>query len=165
MKAYTHLSILEREMIAKGLYQGKCLSELARIMKRSKSTLSRELRRNQSDSDYSPATSQLLYEQRRLKSKRKKLLEDLHHKAYVQSKIIHESWSPEQLAARLKYEKKSWQISYATIYRAIHCGELDVGKQAIKKHLRHKGKRRKSTSEEEKRGKFVISMPITKRSP
>ncbi|MDR0200176.1 MAG: helix-turn-helix domain-containing protein [Streptococcaceae bacterium] len=39
MRTYTHLSILEREMLARGIVQGNSLSEIARMMRRSKSTL------------------------------------------------------------------------------------------------------------------------------
>ena len=43
---YTHLTPFEREKILFFLAEGKSITEIARLLKRSKSTISRELRRN-----------------------------------------------------------------------------------------------------------------------
>lgn len=43
---YTHLTPFEREKILFFLTDGKSVTEIAHLLKRSKSTLSRELRRN-----------------------------------------------------------------------------------------------------------------------
>ena len=43
---YTHLTPFEREKILFFLAEGKSITEIAHLLKRSKSTISRELRRN-----------------------------------------------------------------------------------------------------------------------
>ena len=55
MSHYTHLSIEERESLLLSIGAGKTLREIARILQRSPSTLSRELKRNcENREDYSP---------------------------------------------------------------------------------------------------------------
>lgn len=43
---YTHLTTFEREQILFFLAESKSITEIAHLLKRSKSTISRELRRN-----------------------------------------------------------------------------------------------------------------------
>lgn len=47
--SYKHLSITERELLLIHLTQGKSLCQIAKILGRNKSTISRELARNSSD--------------------------------------------------------------------------------------------------------------------
>jgi IS30 family transposase len=46
MDKYSHLSTEERLTICQGIHEGRSLADIARSLGRSKSTLSRELRRN-----------------------------------------------------------------------------------------------------------------------
>ncbi len=66
---YTHLTPFEQEKILFFLAEGTSITEIARLLKRSKSTISRELRRNAAPVDqpmpYCPLTAQALYKQRR----------------------------------------------------------------------------------------------------
>ena len=66
---YTHLTPFEREKILFFLAEGKSITEIAHLLKRSKSTISRELRRNAAPAGqpitYCPLTAQALYKQRR----------------------------------------------------------------------------------------------------
>lgn len=66
---YTRLTPFEREKILFFLAEGKSITEIAHLLKRSKSTISRELRRNAAPVDqpmpYCPLTAQALYKQRR----------------------------------------------------------------------------------------------------
>jgi len=62
---YTHLTPFEREKILFFLAEGKSITEIAHLLKRSKSTISRELRRNAVPVDHCPLTAQALYKQRR----------------------------------------------------------------------------------------------------
>lgn len=39
--------------------------------------------------------------------------------------LIEQQWLPEQISNRLKLEQSSIQISFPTIYRAIHSGKFD----------------------------------------
>ena len=66
---YTHLTPFEREKILFFLAEGKSITEIAHLLNRSKSTISREFRRNAVPAaqpmSYCPLTAQALYQQRR----------------------------------------------------------------------------------------------------
>ena len=66
---YTHLTPFEREKILFFLAEGKSITEIAHLLNRSKSTISRELLRNAAPADkpmsYCPLTAQAHYKQSR----------------------------------------------------------------------------------------------------
>lgn len=66
---YTHLTPFEREKILFFPAEGKSITEIAHLLSRNKSTISRELRRNVAPADqamsYCPLTAHALYKQRR----------------------------------------------------------------------------------------------------
>ena len=60
MRQYTQLACEERYQIYSLLKAGHCPSEIARLIKRDKSTISRELRRNCGQRGYRPGLAQHL---------------------------------------------------------------------------------------------------------
>ncbi len=67
---YKHLTPFERERILFFLIRGESITKIARLLNRSKSTISREIRRNAASADssmpyYLPFEAQMLYVQRR----------------------------------------------------------------------------------------------------
>lgn len=147
--SYTHLSTDEREMLVIFCTQGLSKSEMARRLKRSKSSITRELRRNSSENGrYSAFEAERKYVERRKRCVRKAMMDDPERKAFVEEKL-REYWSPEQIDGRMKLERDNRQVSYATIYRAIHSGKLEIPKQCLRR------KRRKpSPHAEETRGRL-----------
>ncbi|PEG93729.1 IS30 family transposase, partial [Lactobacillus sp. UMNPBX10] len=110
-------------------------------MKRSPSTISRELKR--CSGKYSANTAENDYRLKR-RNCHKPLLLDSHPQ--LRRKIVHYildlHWSPEQIAARFAKEHQ-WCVSYNTIYRHIYKHNLGEqysshGDTGIKRHLRHK---------------------------
>ena len=121
---YQHLSIDERETILVLSMQGLKTREIAGRLDRSPSTISRELRRNAAcGAPYAAHTAQTLYALRRRRCKRNRRLDDAALTALVSEKLLL-FWSPEQIAGRLAYKRKTRVISFVTIYRAIHKGAL-----------------------------------------
>lgn len=170
MSQYHHLTISEREKILFFLSQGKTLAYIANTLGRSKATISRELKRNAPDSNYSPHKAQQAYDKRRKRCHRRRLLDNLDLYSFVSWAFLSEQWSPEQISGRLKCEHAKFQISYSTIYRAIYAGLFDTPEEqrshgckgAIRK-LRHRGKSRHTKSYDEKRGKIRISNNLEQR--
>ena len=72
--SYRHFSIEEREMIARGLSEGKSRSKIAKELGRHHSSVGDEIRRNSIDGTYWPSKAQALADQRKRDSKH--LLED-----------------------------------------------------------------------------------------
>lgn len=169
MSHYTHLSIEERESLLLNIGAGKTLREIARILQRSASTLSRELKRNcENREEYSPDKAARNYRKRRKKCCRQRILKDAAAKALIQRLFLEQQWSPEQIDNRLKLEKNEIQVSYSTIYRSIYSGDLETeklshGQRGVARKLRHRGKTRRRKGTEERRGKIVISHSIEER--
>ena len=169
MSHYKHLSIEERESLLLNIGAGKTLREIARILQRSASTLSRELKRNcENREEYSPDKAARNYRKRRKKCCRQRILKDAAAKALIQRLFLEQQWSPEQIDNRLKLEKNEIQVSYSTIYRSIYSGDLETeklshGQRGAARKLRHRGKTRRRKGTEERRGKNVVSHSIEER--
>ena len=166
--SYKHLSITEREKILIYLTQSLSLCRIAKLLGRSKSTISRELARN--PSEYLPSKAQARYKRRRKKCRPHKLLENPELFALVKTLFLDRHWSPEQIANRLKLEDYPIQISYKTIYRAIYASMFDTpeqkrstGNRGARKYLRHKGRPRRPKGYVSNRGKIPISNELKER--
>ena len=148
---------------------GKRVSEIARAIGRSKSTVSREISRNSfrvgGGECYRASTAQARYERRREACVRPRILDDPGTFELVRSKFLEQQWSPEQIEGRLALELGESPVSDTTIYRAIQDGLFDgcVGGRKAARRLRRKGKRRKRAGREERRGKIVVSHSIEER--
>lgn len=171
MGHYQHLTLLEREKILFFTGKGYSLEQIARELGRSKSTISREIKRNSPKGEYVPFLAQKEYGKRRKRCGRKKILatnRELY--ALVEERFLNRQWSPEQIAGRLRLEGYANPISYQTIYRAIYAGLFDTkeqkrseGNRGMKRRLRHKGKPRKTKNPDSRRGKMAISHSIEER--
>lgn len=156
--SYKHFSTEERESLLVMLTKNMKMSEIAKALGRSESTISRELKRNRSeDGSYSPSKATKAYYTRRTHCRRKRKLDEPHLRAAVEEKLK-QYWSPEQIAGRLKLETGECRISYPTIYRAYNRGEIDVQKECFRR------KRRPNTPHStEKRGRIHDYRPINSR--
>lgn len=153
---YTHLTPFEREKILFFLAEGKSITEIAPLLKRSKSTISRELRRNAAPVDqpmpYCPLTAQALYKQRREACHPHKRLEHAPLHSYIQICILEYHWSPEEIVGRIQLEHGCRLVSVPTIYRAIHARLLNppgASAKFVLRKLRHHGKRRHKKGSED----------------
>ncbi|KAE9504084.1 IS30 family transposase [Lactiplantibacillus plantarum] len=169
MSLYHHLTASDREVILLGVHTGKTQQEIADQIGCSKSTVNRELNRNGGWQNYSSTNAQRNYEHRRQNSRRPRLLEQQGLRTLIVKYIVEYYWSPEQIAARLRHENSSWQISYVTIYRGIYLDNLKVpytshGARGLPRRLRHRGKTRKvKGTVNERRGRFNAAPSIHER--
>ncbi|WP_318607045.1 helix-turn-helix domain-containing protein, partial [Mitsuokella jalaludinii] len=115
---YTHLTPFEREKILFFLAEGKSITEIAHLLNRSKSTISRELLRNAAPADqpmsYCPLTAQALYKQRRKACRPHKRLEYAPLHSYIQICILAYHWSPEEIVGRIQLEHGCRLVSVPT---------------------------------------------------
>ncbi len=159
---YIHLTIEERACISKFKEMGLSLREMARLLNRNVSTISREIKRNSykksinySVSAYSPTVAQKKYNERRIDCHRR-IKATYATIEYIKNKIeLH--WSPDQIINRNDENKPELFPSISTIYRWIHLGYIP--KTNIE-HLRRKGNFKRPA---ETRGKFNIGKTIKKR--
>lgn len=154
--SYKQLSIEERSCIRKYYVDGLSYREIARMLGRSPSTISREFKRNLTHMydvpTYYPHTAQKKYLLRRSYCHRgmfhsREVIDYINEKLQL-------TWSPEQISLTpCKLEMPSWR----TIYRWIYEGYL-VNENL--KVLRRKGKTRGT---KEARGKYSKGKSIRKR--
>lgn len=145
--SYHHLTLEERKKLWK-LWQKKYgVREIARILGRNASTISRELKRNMSWNKqypvYRPITAHKKYIERKSQPRSGKF-ENKVLCEYVQSKLLL-TWSPEQVAGRLPLDhpdNPEMRISHTTIYRWLRQERLE---QAAQIRLRHEGHRHGET--------------------
>ena len=132
--SYHHLTIEERACIAQYYKNGLKISEIAKLIKRNKSTISRELKRNPSKNEgYNAIGAQRKYNKRRKKCIRHKVLENQLLYEFVTFGLS-QYWSPDQIVNKLP---EPLSISISTIYRAIDNKMFD---EVVASRLRRYGK-------------------------
>ena len=137
--SYIHLTREERFCLEVLLNKGLSIRAIARILRRSPSTISRELRRNRNKNRYQhhDAYSKAVYRRR---IPRKLTLQFEPEKLKYVVEKLEEFWSPEQIAHRWELEHPGSKICCSTIYRHI-LRKLLPGIDR-KKHLRRRGKKK-----------------------
>ena len=138
--SYTHFTLTERENLQQLLNEGKSFREIAEILGRSPSTISREVRRNysQKKKQYHPWRATVLYILRRKKCVRRPAIQKDTELFRLIQECLEKYWSPELIAHYCK--EHGYPVSHATIYKAIRSG-LFSGVKA-KTHLRRKNKKK-----------------------
>lgn len=127
MSSYHQFTINERELIF--LYHELSFSirRIAKLIKRSPSTISRELQRNTTTTlGYRPSIAQKQYHKNKARCGRNYRLADHKIKTLVSHLFLDLQWSPEEISNRLIYENCTMRLSYNTIYRAIYRGFLMI---------------------------------------
>ena len=142
--SYSHFSSCERFT----LYQLRTTEQLSMSiiaikMKRSKSSISRELKRNRiSESLYLPDTAQTKMQTRRQDSRQPfmSISESTVNEVKQRLQLYH---SPEQISGRLEYEGLE-PVSHETIYQMVYANHQGLGEyQRYLRQGRHKRRRRK----------------------
>ena len=150
MLPYTHLTLEERKYLQKLLSEGKKIREIARILERSPSTISREIKRNRAKYKphhkidnpywYNHWRAQNLYIARRRRKEKRAIKEGSPEWDYV-VKRLNKYWTPEQICGRWKLEHPDKKpLHFSTIYRYIEKRAFPKIKE--KTHLRRRGKRK-----------------------
>ena len=121
--SYKHFTLFERESLQLFLSQGKSFREIAKIMGRSPSTISREVRRNWSKKakHYHFWHAQTNYLHRRKRCHRKNNLENNPEIFSFVFNALMLFWSPEIIAGKWNSTHKE-KIACTSIYRAVRAG-------------------------------------------
>lgn len=120
-RCYQRLSQEERDKLSLFKAEKKSLREIARLLKRSPSTVSRELRRNCPPirkGRYLPHKAQLRALQRQVQGHKRTRMHDGRLRAYI-GRQIRRGWSPERIAGRWKLLGHG-KISHEAIYQWVY---------------------------------------------
>jgi IS30 family transposase len=162
------LTLSEREDISRGIASGSSIREIARLLERAASTVSREVRRHGGRPEYRANEADDQAWKSALRPKR--CLLAIHEKLQniVASKLILD-WSPEQISGWLKIqypEDESMRVSHETIYRSLFIQARGVLKKELMGHLRSKRRIRRSQHSGvsgQSRGQIVEAISIRER--
>ena len=164
-KRYKQLSLEERDMITEIKAEGESLREIARVLGRSPSTISREVKRNQSSKHrlylshraHDRATVRKRVAARRPRLKNEQVV------SYVREKLL-EDWSPEQISGRIRIELPGLKVGYEAIYQYIYHPKTE-GRQELIDHLRrgHSKRKTKGVGRKVRKTKIPNRVPIEQR--
>ena len=152
---YRHISGRERDRIAHWRTHGLSLSMIAYRLGRDKSSISRELSRNASNTDgaYFAYAAHERATERASTTHRRPRLKTQRIRRYAERKIK-KGWSPEQIAAKLPEELPGRRISAEAIYQYVYDRQVQervdlrpfLWRHRKRRHLKHERKGRKCPS-------------------
>jgi len=162
------LTLEEREDISRGIASDSSVREIARLLKRSASTVSREVARHGGRPAYRAHDADQQAWLSALRPKKCLLAVNRKLRDIVASKLILD-WSPEQISGWLKTRypnNESMHVSHETIYRSLFIQARGVLKKELMDHLRSKRRMRRSRHSSEhghSRGQIVDAISIRER--
>ncbi len=132
------LTQLEREEISRGVAAGQSIRAIAREIKRSPSTVSREIQRNGGEAHYRSSQAEERAWERSRRPKKCRLAINGRLRQVVASKLKMQ-WSPQQIAGWLKMQfpdDAGLQISHEAIYQTLFVQARRALKKELQYHLR-----------------------------
>lgn len=132
-----HLTLEERDRIARLRHERADQKEIARVLGRCPSTISRELRRNRAGGEYYAGQAQHRADERRRERPLTRKMDDPEINQAVREGLARE-WAPEQIAGRMKQQGRGRSVSPQTIYAWI---KQDESREHWESMLRRRGKR------------------------
>jgi IS30 family transposase len=152
-----HFSIEERESLFKFLIQGLSVSEISKKLEKHRSSIYRELKRNNmSRKNYSPSKANENYKVRKKQCGRNsKIIKNSFLAIFIEA-LIKKKYTPEQICGQYK---KGVKVCFKTVYRAI---EMNIIPTSLKNYLPRKGKK-KPKGYQETRGKINGKRAIEER--
>lgn len=157
MRGYTQLTREERYQIYILKKDNYSQTQIAELLERDKSTISRELLRNQGLRGYRPKQAHNLALTRRYTKARSRLGREVWQQVEA---LVQQQWSPEQIVGRLAMEQ-GVRISHEWIYQYIYSDKRSGGD--LHRHLRCQKKRRKRYGSYDRRGIIPRQVSIDER--
>lgn len=164
-KGYKHIRIEERDRIAEMKSLGYKVTEIAKALGRSKSTLSRELRRNATPAYkvYLPHRAHERAVTRKQEAGSRPRLKSEQVVSYVRSKL-EEGLSPELIAGRIGLEHSKLSISHEAIYQYIYHPKTEGRAELIGCLVRgHRKRKAKGIGRKERKTKIPNRIAIEAR--
>ena len=160
-KKYSHLSFEEREEIAIGLEKGLKQCEIAELLKRNPSTISREMKRNTFILPYVKYRANAAQRRADFRNKfghKRKRIPNKRLRRFI-CRYLKKGYSPEIIAAIAPEKNEGWKTNYETIYQWIYIDRKDLIPFLTRSH---KVRRKRSTGKQ-KRGTIPNRVMIEKR--
>lgn len=168
-RRYQQLQPEERVTLASLVQQKYTVRDMALVLRRAPSTISRELQRNAQPAGYASATARTCTQQRRTLGRPPN---KLHRDGVLFDVVRHflsERWSPEQIALTLACifpKGHELRVSHETIYNCIYAQPVGELKRELIATLRHAHNKRVPRSKgQDRRGQIPDMVSIHLRPP
>jgi IS30 family transposase len=161
------LSVREREEISRGVLGGDSARAIARTLRRSPSTVSREIGRAGGRGSYRAWRAEEQFLRKSSRPKTPKLARSSALRAQVEKGLAN-FWSPEQISAYLRREfpdDPTMHVSHETIYRSLYVQGRGALRAELKKYLRSGRRRRRPKGNRPRVGGIREMVPISQRPP
>jgi IS30 family transposase len=158
------LSIGDREQILLGIGRGDSLSAIARILKRSPSTVTREVNADGGREQYSAWRSHQRAREHARRPKSCKLARGKLHREV--SRRLLELWSPQEIARRLPLDypdEPAMRVSHETIYQSLFIQGRGELRRELARCLRSGRTARRPRGRVDKRGQLPGMVMISER--
>jgi len=149
--SYTRVTSEERRLIYEWKQGGKSCSEIARLLKRHKSTISRELRRNKGARGYRPQQAHRKAQERSRRPGPRRFTEDVRIDAEEKLRM---GWTPEMICGRARLEGRE-HVSRETIYKHVYA-DAKAGGKLWERLPRASRKRKRRCPRQDGRGRGLI---------
>src|SRR3989344_6066740 len=149
-KRYKHLTVFDRALIGQKYKEGMHEKDIAKLIKRNRSTVIREIARNSSGTNlgYRPEFARTKALAKRAKRGVRPLLRNARIRTYVVQKLKL-GWSPEQISIRLPIDHRGLSISPEAIYQYVYAqvrrggsGTMKNGREDLRPYLARRHTRR-----------------------
>lgn len=151
--------------MAKMFYEGHSLAEMAKALRRSKSTISRVFRGNGSPKRglYSPCWAPVRSDERRRKASRRPRINNEKIRSYIREKLAF-GWSPGTIVGRLTLEYPGLHISHEAIYQYLYDRRTKDRKELVELLRRaHRRRKLKGLGRKVRKTKIPNRIPIEAR--
>jgi transposase, IS30 family len=158
------LSIGDREQILLGIGRGDSLSAIARILKRSPSTITREVNANGGREQYSAWRGHQRAREHARRPKNCKLARGKLHREV--SRRLLQLWSPQEIARRLPLDypdEPAMRVSHETIYQSLFVQGRGELRRELARCLRSGRTARRPRGRVDKRGQLPGMVMISER--
>ena len=149
--SYTRVTNVERSQIYVLRQAGKGVREIARLLRRTASTISREVFRNTGGKGYRPKQAQELAEERAMRPGPRRFTEVVRLDA---EEKLRKGWTPEAICGRAELEGRP-HVCKETIYKHVY-EDAKAGGDLWETLPRAKRKRKRRCPRQEGRGRGVI---------
>lgn len=164
---YKHIEETERYMIMSAHEAGHSIRKIAQNLRRSPSTISREIRRNKEPWGYEALKAHCHARARWCMPRTGRKLDDNRKLRYYVMCKFNKYWSPQQISGRLKTDfpnDKDMRISHETLYAYIYAMPKGGVRQQLIASLRRKRQyRRKASRAHDNRGRIADMVSIHER--
>jgi len=152
------LSLEKREEISRGISHGHSIRFIADVLRRSPSTISREVNKNGGRKRYRAIIADKFAWRRGWRPKPFLLSQNTALKDLVDAKL-REDWSPEQIAGWLKLtypDPEGMYMSHETIYKSLFVQTRGLFRKELRNHLRSKLKFRHAKDHKPGSGQQIV---------